>query len=256
MATLDEFLQATDLDALLSLRHELSPLTASDADRIESIIRDWDDYQQIANLLLHPSVMPAQCRFAAIDRALGSDDSPYLTLAAVVGLQSVDPLAVPAEHRSQLRNKLLRCIQSESETLAGRASVTMFRWFSESEAASVVSLYPIPDAEGLEPDFAGAAKFKADWKRKTQFIGFGLAAVGITYLALGFVMKRLPVVATSVGIPLQIGDWVVWTILYPSRAADSGPIIARIAVLVVLAATLIVILKQGQSRVSDGEVAT
>ena len=55
-------------------------------------------------------------------------------------------------------------------------------------------------AEGLEPDLAGAAKFKADWTRKTQFIGFGLAAVGITYLVLGLVMKRLPVLATSIGI--------------------------------------------------------
>lgn len=145
MATLDDFLRCTDLDDLLHARRELSPLTADDIRRIKSIIGDWADQQSVANLLFHPSIIPTDIRFAAIDRALRSTDTPYFALAAVVGLQSIKPADVPPETRREWRQILLGMIQSESNTLAGRASVTMFSWFSESEACELLSLYPVAD---------------------------------------------------------------------------------------------------------------
>lgn len=146
MATLDDFLGSTDLDDLLNARDQLSPLTPDDLERIKVIIGDWHDQQMIANLLFHPSVIPTVIGFAAIDRALRSADSPYLILAAVVGLQGVRPDDVPPEKCNEWRQILLEMIQSESDIISGRASVTMFSWFSESHAGEVLSLYPVPGA--------------------------------------------------------------------------------------------------------------
>jgi hypothetical protein len=145
MTTLDDFLQATDLDDLLRAKHKLSPITADDASCIKSIISEWRNQQLVANLLFYPCVMPIDIRFTAIDRALRSSNTPYLTLAAVVGLQEIKPTDVPTKIREEWGQVLLEMIQSESEIFAGRTSVTMFSWFAESNAAEFLSLYPVID---------------------------------------------------------------------------------------------------------------
>lgn len=145
MATLDEFLQCTDLDDLLRAGHELSPLTTEDCERIKTIVSDWRDQQMISNLLFHPVVIPTDTRFSAIEKALCSTNSPYLCLAAVVGLQGINPAEVSTETGNKYRQLLLGLIQSACDIIARRASVTMFSWFSESQAGAVLSLYPVND---------------------------------------------------------------------------------------------------------------
>jgi hypothetical protein len=142
---LDDFLHATDLDDLLKARQNVSHLTVDETNRIKSIINEWQDQQSIANLLFHPTVIPAEFRIAAVDRALHSVEAPYFALAAVVGLQGTDPTEVPQHTRDKWQHVLLDMIQSESDVIAGRASTTMFSWFQEQDAGKVLSLYPVPD---------------------------------------------------------------------------------------------------------------
>lgn len=95
MPGLDRFLTAIDLDDLLRARHDIASLTPEESARIVSVVRDWNDRQAVANLMLHPDLMPTDVCLDAVDRALHSNEVPYFTLAATVGLQGMALDKVP-----------------------------------------------------------------------------------------------------------------------------------------------------------------
>ncbi len=160
MSALDTFLKTNDLDDLIRARHDISTLTSDESAQVESIIRDWIDPQAVSNLLFYSSLIPADSRFQAIDRGLHSYDAPYFALAATVGLQGIKPDEVPQDRRDEWIRLLLVLVQSESYVLAGRASVTIFSWLTESEPADLLSLYPVPDETASKNIVAyGIARF-------------------------------------------------------------------------------------------------
>ena len=148
MTSLETFLKADDLDALLRAREDIS-LTPEESALVASVIHSWSDRQAVSNLLFHSDLIPATLRFEALDRALNSHDVPYFVLAATVGLQGVPLGDVPSDKRAAWIQALLGLARSKSKALAGRASVTLFSW-SQSVVAfdilpELVSLYPVPD---------------------------------------------------------------------------------------------------------------
>ena len=148
MTSLETFLRADDLDALLRARQDIA-LTPEESALVVSVIHDWSDRQAVSNLLLHSDLIPATLRFEALDRALNSHDVPYFVLAATVGLQDVPLGDVPSDKRAAWVQALLGLARSRSKTLAGRASVTLFSWSQSAVAFDIlpelVSLYPVPD---------------------------------------------------------------------------------------------------------------
>jgi hypothetical protein len=149
VTSLEAFLKAEDLDVLLRARGDIGSLTPEESARVVSVIQAWDDRQAVANLLFHPDVMPVSIRFEALDRALRSHDIPYFVLAATVGLQAVGLADVPSDKRTTWIQTLLGLVQSTSEVLAGRASVTLSSWSKDVGTADILpellSLYPVPD---------------------------------------------------------------------------------------------------------------
>jgi hypothetical protein len=144
MSTVERFLEAVDLDDLLRARDEISTLSLEERSRVEQILNAWTDHQAVSNLLFHPTVIPDELRFAAIDRGMHSYDASYLALAATVGLQSIEPCSVADEFRERWRRSLVSMMQSNESVLAGRASVTAFSWFKD-HAVELFSLYPVAD---------------------------------------------------------------------------------------------------------------
>jgi uncharacterized protein DUF7010 len=147
MARLDALLNATDLDELLRLRHEIPALTPEESDRVAAVIREWRDRQAVSNLLFYPELIPAGIRFEALDRALHSSEDPYVALAASVGLQRVAPDDVPSEKREAWILTLLTHAGSTSPVLARRASMTLGSWSRRATDTDVlqrlVSRYPM-----------------------------------------------------------------------------------------------------------------
>lgn len=144
MTSLDDFLNAKDLDDLLKVRREMPALTTDELKRVNDVLRDWQDGQAISNLLFYPSLIPEPIRWDVIDRALCCD-RPYFVLAAAVGLQSVDPDAVPADIRKRWVTRLLEIIRSDGEVLSSRASVTIWPWLRDGEIHEFVRAFPVPD---------------------------------------------------------------------------------------------------------------
>jgi len=145
MSSLDNFLKAEDLDDLLKIRQMMGPLSSADTERILQVLREWQDGQPISNLLFHPSLVPQDERLDAVDRALQCLDRPYFCLAAVVGLQSVEPETVPEHHRRRWVSSLLEFVRADAGVLSSRASVTIWKWLKDDEWRAFVRAYPVLD---------------------------------------------------------------------------------------------------------------
>jgi len=148
VTSLETFLKADDLDALLRAREDIS-LTPEESALVASVIHGWSDRQAVSNLLFHSDLIPATLRFEALGRALRSHGVPYFVLAATVGLQGVPLGDVPSDKRTEWIQVLLGLARSKSKALAGRASVTLFSWSQSIVAFDILpalaSLYPVPD---------------------------------------------------------------------------------------------------------------
>jgi hypothetical protein len=145
MASLDELLRAKDLDDLLRLRGQLSELTRQEQGRVTGIMSEWQDGQAVSNLLFYPSLIPELVRCNSIDRALCSPEQPYFALAAVVGLQSVEPDKVAVDVRKRWVTSLLEFVRSDGQVLSSRASVTIWSWLGDGQLEEFVASYPVPD---------------------------------------------------------------------------------------------------------------
>lgn len=145
MAVLDDFLRATELDELFEIRRGMRATTPDEVTRITKVLGDWRDGQAVSNLLFYPSLIPDEMRKDCINRALGSTEEPYFILAAVVGLRSIDPDAVPAETRKRWVERLLEILRADGEVLSSRASVTIWPWLRDNEIDEFVRSFPVPD---------------------------------------------------------------------------------------------------------------
>jgi hypothetical protein len=138
--SLARFLEADDLDDLQKIRSELPELDQNDASVVRDVIQAWREPQAIANLLFNPGVIPPDIRVATVLRGLNEYDRRYLKLAAVVGLQSIQPSAIAPSDVAIIRDRLLQIIEVEHSIISSRASVSIETWLDSSTAPAVCRL--------------------------------------------------------------------------------------------------------------------
>ncbi|GAA4760637.1 hypothetical protein GCM10023350_53730 [Nocardioides endophyticus] len=115
---IDALLSTTDLDGLMTAVDAL-PADADTA-RIGGVVEAWADPQGVANVLMHPSVIPSSHRVAAVLRGLRSEG--YLRLAATVGVGHLSPTELPDGVRRELLDALLDVVASDAGPAGVRAS--------------------------------------------------------------------------------------------------------------------------------------
>ena len=132
--SLEEFLDAKDLDDLLRAASELRELGNDDVQAIRTILDSWSDSQAVANLLIHPRFIPAHIRVTSLLKGLNDQDEPYFQLAATVGLQSVDPRELSPVEVTAFRDRLLEMVATDSGVLSSRASVSIHVFLDKAYA--------------------------------------------------------------------------------------------------------------------------
>ena len=145
MARLEDFLKAEDLDDLLKVRGKMGAPEAQELDRMGELLKAWSDGQAVSNLLFYPALIPEALRISSIERALACTARPYFVLAAVVGLQGLDPASVPTDTRARWASALLELVRSNAGVIASRASVTIRSWLRDGQIEEFIRSYPVPD---------------------------------------------------------------------------------------------------------------
>lgn len=130
---------AADLDELRRAVRALDRLGADDLAALAALVSTWRDDQAIANLLMYPKLLPPELRAAALLRALDGT-APYLTLAAVVGLEALDGGRFTDDERVVLRERLLALVSGVEPLLAVRAAAALAGYLDGGELARVVPL--------------------------------------------------------------------------------------------------------------------
>jgi hypothetical protein len=142
---LARLLAAEDLDDLMRIASELPELSPNDVAVVREVIQDWRPQQAVANLLFHSRLIPPDIRVATILRGLAERDRPYLTVAATVGLQSMEPSDLAPRDASVIRDQLLHLIEVDRSILSSRASVSIENWLDSANASAVCGLLNHPD---------------------------------------------------------------------------------------------------------------
>lgn len=142
---LEEFLRAEDLDDALSAREELGELDSQDEARIVATLRNWQEPQAVANLLMNPTLIPAAERGKVLLRGLRERRIPYYVLAAVVGLQQLKASDFSRDDAEAIRERLLQLFQEYPGVIAQRASLTLPGFVTARETDQVVELLNHPD---------------------------------------------------------------------------------------------------------------
>lgn len=145
-AALEDFLAANDLDDVLAAVKRIEFLSAQDETRILGLLSSWDTPQAIANLLMYPKLIPPDHRLDALSRGLQDDGYPYLKLAAVVGLQSVESLDITESQRLAVLHMLVSLIENHRGVLAARASAALSEWVRPGEGYAIAPLLRHPDS--------------------------------------------------------------------------------------------------------------
>lgn len=125
-SALADFLNSTDLDALLAARHALAAIEAEDETAVTSLLAAQDDPQAVANVLMYPEVAPDDVRVDALARALAAPADDYRALAAAVGVQHLADLGgLSRADRDALAPALLSLLARAEEVVANRAHVAV-----------------------------------------------------------------------------------------------------------------------------------
>jgi hypothetical protein len=135
---LDRFLSCAELDDLSALAVPYEAQTPRERTQVSAALVTRDA-QAVANLLMNPHMIAADERFDVIARALGGD-TPYATLAAVVGLQDIDPSTLIEHQAAWVGERLVALCESADRFIAERASVTMVEFADLSHLDSLLPL--------------------------------------------------------------------------------------------------------------------
>lgn len=135
---LDQFLSCAELDDLSALVVPYEEQTPLERTRVSAAVAA-QDAQSLANLLMNPSMIAPDERFAAIARALG-DDTSYAALAAIVGLQDVDPSTLIEHQAAWLATRLVELSEHGDRVIAERASVTLHAYADLRQVDALVAL--------------------------------------------------------------------------------------------------------------------
>ena len=143
MTTLEAFLQADELDELSQLANDLPPLDTADRAVVAELLEKWDTPQAIANLLMHPYLIPEEIRKDTLLRGL-NESMTYNTLAAVIGLQKATDGWSESE-RAALVERLVVITFSARSLIANRASFTMLNYIHPEEADKLLFFLGAPE---------------------------------------------------------------------------------------------------------------
>jgi hypothetical protein len=120
---LSEFLISSQLDTTRKLANTLISLNQTDEAQIRDFIKQWNEPQAIANLLMYPSLIPQDIRLDSLLKAL-TEQVSYSTLAAIIGLQGHDDWWSEAE-RATIVEHLQSIAFGAPQPISSRASVTL-----------------------------------------------------------------------------------------------------------------------------------
>ncbi|GAB3772995.1 hypothetical protein GCM10028818_13870 [Spirosoma horti] len=137
--TLEQFLRATTLDDASLLARQLRNSTTQEKAVITTLIEQWNDEQAIANLLMHPYLIPADVRWDTLRKGLHQLIDSYYVLAALVGLQRYDT-ELPENDHKVIINRLLKIIQASPSVLAVQASTALFTLSRPDDGDAIVDL--------------------------------------------------------------------------------------------------------------------
>ena len=140
------FLKITDLEILEHTYKNLAPLGRQDVELINRTLASWHNQQAIANLLFHPALISEKIRQDVILKALDESEMPYLVLAAVVGLESLDVRRVDQGWRTQVYRRLIQIMQDHEDVIAARASVTVWEFAGDDDYGELLRVYPVKDS--------------------------------------------------------------------------------------------------------------
>jgi hypothetical protein len=140
------FLGTGDLDELLALRQEIGdePATGRDARAIATVLDGWTDVQALANLLMHPSLIPAERRHSELMRGLDDVETPYIRIAAVIGVGDLQLGATTDVERHRFVHTLLDLIRSEDNLCADRGSFSLVWLMRQPDAPDVIECLAHP----------------------------------------------------------------------------------------------------------------
>ncbi|WP_134768549.1 hypothetical protein [Nocardioides sp. 1609] len=146
VSALERFLRAGDLDAAAVARDLVVDLSAADLERVARAVDGAEGPQARANLLMHPSVLPAARRGEALESGLREGPRSYAALAAAVGLDEVD-VGDLGERRAGVVAALLDLVEADTGLVATRAAAASFGLLTAPEAAEAVPLLVHPTAQ-------------------------------------------------------------------------------------------------------------
>jgi hypothetical protein len=146
-AALQSFLAADELDELAALRGAITTVDGAEAAEVSRVVQAWSDRQAVANLLLHPRLIPSSDRLPAVLRGLAAKSDDYLALAAVVGLQRVEDDEIPIALRPTIAEQLVRLIEQGLSPTARRASLTIGDFAQDLGPALLVTMLGHADPE-------------------------------------------------------------------------------------------------------------
>jgi hypothetical protein len=135
---IDRFLACAELDDLSALAVPYDEQTPEERASVSAAL-DEGDAQSVANLLMHPHMIAPDERFGVIAKALG-DHASYATLAAIVGLQDVDPSTLIEHQAAWVGERLAALSGSADRVISERASVTLVAFAGLHQLDSLLSL--------------------------------------------------------------------------------------------------------------------
>ena len=135
---LDLFLGCAELDDLSTLAVPHEDQTSDERARVAAALAG-DDAQAVVNLLMHPDMLAPGARFDALAAAL-DDDAAYASLAAVVGLQDLDPSTLIEHQAAWVAQRLLGLCQHANRVIAERASVTLLTFADLAHLEALAAL--------------------------------------------------------------------------------------------------------------------
>lgn len=142
-----EFLAADDLDDLADAASRLGVLEHADQELLGDLLARMDDTQEMANLLMHPRLVPAEQRAAVLVRAMSAPLTSYLRLAAAVGAGDLSELDYTATSRPALIDALLDLVADNRGVVASRAAISVGPLLSAEDAPDVIVLLDHPSAD-------------------------------------------------------------------------------------------------------------
>ncbi len=141
-----KYLKIRDLDLLEQGFKELEAIKAPQLLLIEQVLDEWQNEQALVNLFFYPQLIPEKRRVPVLLKALGAEHAPYYVLAAVVGMQQLNPGYFATDERGELVTQLLGLVAENVALISARAAVTIWEYLEEHNVNDYLMLYPAKDS--------------------------------------------------------------------------------------------------------------